>query len=294
MKRWISLQADLRNFQHRRTVYVFALKMSFLAVILSALVIAAMLPTLDYIGFLPLPLVHAIQFGVILSWLVCGVVCGVLSLIVGHAMHHLTVSRAEFEKLSRTDVLSGLLNRRAFTEALDGMDDGASLVIFDVDRFKAINDRFGHACGDAVIVALSTILASAFGAPSVVARLGGEEFGVIVAGGDVEERLERIESVKAQIARRPIAADGCDIAITISAGIADLLPGRSKDSIYTAADKALYLAKALGRNRVVHERHGLNYALHRHLIESGLGVQGADPEYDDAPRASRAFQGSGR
>ncbi len=285
MRSWISLQAELGNFHHRSTIFSFALKMSFAAIILSVFLILLVMPPLALLGVLPFSLARSISYSIALSWLLSGVVCGVLSLIVGHAMHHLTVSRAEFEKLSRTDMLSGLLNRRAFTEALEKIDDDASLVIFDVDRFKAINDRFGHGSGDAVIIAVSEILASAFDAPSVVARLGGEEFGVIVSGGDVEERLERIDSVKAQIARSPIAADGCNIAITISAGIADLVPGRQKEAVFASADKALYLAKALGRNRVVHERHGLNYTLHRQLVESGLGVQGAEPDYDDTQRA---------
>jgi diguanylate cyclase (GGDEF)-like protein len=285
MRSWIFLQAELGNFHHRGTIFSFALKMSFAAIILSVFLILLVMPPLAFLGVLPFTLARSISYSIVLSWLLGGVVCGLLSLFVGYAMHQLTVSRAEFEKLSRTDMLSGLLNRRAFTEALENIDHGASLVIFDVDRFKAINDRFGHACGDAVITAVSAILASAFDAPSVVARLGGEEFGVILPGGDVEERLDRIESVKAQIALRPVAADGCEIAITISAGIADLLPGRSKDAVYASADKALYLAKALGRNRVVHERHGLNYALHRRLIEGGLGVQGAEPEYEDTQRA---------
>ncbi|TCL74496.1 GGDEF domain-containing protein [Rhizobium sp. BK251] len=259
MKRWISLHAELGKFQHRRTVYVFALKMSFLAVILSGFAIAAMLPTLDFIGFLPLPLAHAIQFGVVLSWLVCGLVSGVLALLAGHALHELAVSRAEFEKLSRTDMLSGLLNRRAFTEALDATENGASLVIFDVDRFKSINDRYGHACGDAVIVAVSLILADTFGGSHTVARLGGEEFGVIVRGGSIQDRIARIEKVRAAIGARAVHAGGSEVAITISAGIADIWTGTGKDAVYAAADKALYLAKALGRNRVVHESEGLKH-----------------------------------
>lgn len=282
MKNWISLQAELGNFQHRNSVYIFALKMSFMAVILSAIVVLLTLPPLEFMGVLPITLAHAIGFGVVFCWLMGGLVSGVLSLVAGFAMHRLTVSRAEFEQLSRTDTLSGLLNRRAFADALEKVEGAASLVIFDVDRFKAINDRFGHACGDAVIIAISAVLAAAFDGSSVVARLGGEEFGVIVAGAVLEERLERIEAVRARIAGEAIAADGCDIVITISAGVADLGAGRDKEAVYASADKALYLAKALGRNRVVHEREGLHHAWHGRLVESGAGVQGLGP--DDEPR----------
>ncbi|MDK4734559.1 GGDEF domain-containing protein [Rhizobium sp. CNPSo 3490] len=273
MRSWMSLQADFGHFLYRRQVYVFALKMSFLAVIFSGVIIALTIPPLGFLGLLPVTLSHAIGFGAIFSWLVGGTVSGMMSLAAGFAMHELTLSRAEFEKLSRTDTLSGLLNRRAFTEALDRIEGDASLVIFDVDRFKAINDRFGHACGDGVITAVSAVLLSAFDESSVVARLGGEEFGVIVSGEPLEKRLERIQIVQADIANRPLVADGNHIAITISGGVADLIPGRSKQQVYASADRALYLAKALGRNRVVHEREGLHHAWHG-LAETSANTEG--------------------
>ncbi|MBB4236062.1 GGDEF domain-containing protein [Rhizobium esperanzae] len=272
MKNWMSLQADFGNFQHRRNVYFFALKMSFLAVILSGVIMSLTIPPLGFFGLLPVTLSHALGFGTIFSWLVGGTVSGMLSLAAGFALHELTLSRAEFEKLSRTDTLSGLLNRRAFTEALENTESNASLVIFDVDRFKAINDRFGHACGDAVITAVSAVLTSAFDELSVVARLGGEEFGVIVSGEPLEARLERIQAVRARIAGGPIVTEGHNIGITISGGVADLVAGRSKQQVYASADRALYLAKALGRNRVVHEREGLHHAWH------GLSENSPDAE----------------
>ncbi|RUM07544.1 GGDEF domain-containing protein [Rhizobium chutanense] len=272
MKNWMSLQADFGNFHYRRNVYLFALKMSFLAVVLSGVIMSLTIPPLGFFGLLPVTLSHALGFGAIFSWLVGGTVSGMLSLAAGFALHELTLSRAEFEKLSRTDTLSGLLNRRAFTEALENTESDASLVIFDVDRFKAINDRFGHACGDAVITAVSAVLTSAFDELSVVARLGGEEFGVIVSGEPLEARLERIQAVRARVAGGPIVAEGHTIGITISGGVADLVAGRSKQQVYASADRALYLAKARGRNRVVHEREGLHHAWH------GLSENSPDAE----------------
>lgn len=284
MRSWMSLQAGFGDFQYRRNVYLFALRMSFLAVILSGVILALTIPPLGFFGLLPVNLSHAIGFGAVFSWLVGGTVCGMLSLTAGFTMHELTVSRAEFEKLSRTDTLSGLLNRRAFTEALDKTEGNASLVIFDVDRFKAINDRFGHACGDAVITAVSAMLVSAFDEMSVIARLGGEEFGVIVSGEPLEARMERIEAVRARIASGAIAAEGHDIRITVSGGVADLAAGRSKQAVYASADRALYLAKALGRNRVVHEREGLHHAWHG-LVENGLDAKGRGAESDNVMQA---------
>ncbi|MDR9759562.1 GGDEF domain-containing protein [Rhizobium redzepovicii] len=284
MRNWMSLQADFGNFQYRGNVYVFALKMSFLTVLLSGIIMAVTIPPLNFLGLLPVTLSNAIGFGVIFSWLVGGTVSGMLSLAAGFALHELTLSRAEFEKLSRTDTLSGLLNRRAFTEALEYTEGDASLVIFDVDRFKAINDRFGHGCGDAVITAVSAILISAFDEMSAVARLGGEEFGIIISGKPLEARMERIEGVRARIASGAIAAEGHDIRITVSGGVADLAAGRNKQAVYASADRALYLAKALGRNRVVHEREGLHHAWHG-LADSGLEAKGRGTESDNVMQA---------
>ncbi|MDL2400652.1 GGDEF domain-containing protein [Rhizobium mayense] len=267
MKWWISLQAELGNFQQRRTIYIFALKMSFIAVILSVAIILVMLPVLRWLGLLPLPLLEAIRLCILLAWFIGGIVSGALALLAGYAIHKLAVSRAEFERLSRTDMLSGLLNRRAFTEALEEAKDDASLVIFDVDRFKTINDRYGHASGDSVIVAVSEIFSSNFEGGDVIARLGGEEFGAIVHGRDMADRVARIEAVKKMIADHTIAVDGGAVKITISAGIADIWGERKKEAVYAAADKALYLAKALGRNRVVHESEWLNHIWHRSQVE---------------------------
>lgn len=267
MRQWISLQADIGNFQHRRAIYIFALKMSFAAVIMSLAIMIAVLPVLQWFDLLPLPILEAMRFGVLLAWIIGATVSGALAVFAGFALHKLAVSRAEFERLSRTDMLSGLLNRRAFTEALDQAGHGASLVIFDVDRFKTVNDRFGHTSGDAVIVAVSQIFAHVFTGEDVIARLGGEEFGVIIHGGDVAERIARIEAIKEQIANHPIAVDGGSVKITISAGIADIGRDRKTATVYAAADKALYLAKTLGRNRVIHERERLSQVWHRCATE---------------------------
>jgi diguanylate cyclase (GGDEF)-like protein len=218
---------------------------------------------MQWLDLLPLPIFEAMRFGVLLAWIIGGTVSGALAVLVGFSIHRLAVSRAEFERLSRTDTLSGLLNRRAFTEVLNTAKDGASLVIFDLDRFKTINDRFGHASGDAVIVAVSRLFSDAFTGENVIARLGGEEFGVIIHGGDTAERIARVEEIKEQIAEQSIAIEGGSVKITISAGIADIGGDRKTEAVYAAADKALYLAKTLGRNRVMHERERLSQVWNR-------------------------------
>lgn len=253
MHRWLPLQVDLGNFHQRRMIYIFAFKASFLSILLSLLVVGIALPSMSWLGALPLPLMDSLRLGIVLSWLIGGVVAGILAILTGYSIHEISLSRAEFERLSRTDTLSGLFNRRAFTEALEMVAGDASLVIFDVDRFKSVNDRYGHASGDAVIVAISALLSAIFSEGAVIARLGGEEFGVLVHGGSIDERVARIEAAKVLICRHSIPIFCGDISVTISAGIAEFGPSRNKEAVYAAADKALYLAKAMGRNRVVHE-----------------------------------------
>ncbi len=279
MSRWIPLQVELGNFHQRRTIYIFALKASFLSVLLSLMVVVTALPVMSWLGILTLPLADSIRLGIMLSWLIGGTVSAILAMLTGYSIHEISVSRAEFERLSRTDTLSGLFNRRAFAEFMAGADTEASLVIFDVDRFKSVNDRFGHAAGDAVIVAISGVLSTIFSEQAVVGRLGGEEFGVLLSGGSVADRIARIEAAKAIVCNTSILIESGGIAVTISAGIADFTPGRSPEAVYAAADNALYLAKALGRNRVVHENEESHNALHgSSLPEADMTFLAAMPQ----------------
>jgi len=258
IKRWISLQIDLDSFHSREAVYGFALKMTFRAVILSFLFNIVALPIFHVFGLLPLSLGDTIKLSVAFSWLVGGAVSGALAIVTGHVIRELSISRAEFAHLSRTDVLSGLLNRRAFNEILastDGHD--ASLAIFDLDRFKAINDSHGHCVGDDVIRLVSQAMVEVFGPAHPTARLGGEEFGVIIHGGTSTQRLAMVERVRALISERPLACDGAVVRTTISGGVADFQPDRRRETVYSAADRALYLAKTGGRNRIVHESDGI-------------------------------------
>jgi diguanylate cyclase (GGDEF)-like protein len=256
LKRWLSLQLDFDGLHTNGAIYSFALRMTFGAIILSLVTTLLVIPVLHGLSWLPFDLGEAIEFGVGLSWLVCGPVSCVIALFIGHAVCDLAASRAEFMHLSRTDMLSGLLNRRAFAENLSDVDDHASLVIFDLDRFKTINDGYGHAAGDMVIRHVASILGEVFGETHVAARLGGEEFGVLIVGLSQDERCRLVEAARQAIASRPVLFEGQKLRATISAGIADIWPGRRKQVVYSAADKALYLAKRRGRDRVVHESEG--------------------------------------
>lgn len=258
IRRWISLQIDLGSFQSREAVYGFALKMTFRAVLLAFLFNLIALPIFHVLGLLPLSLGEMIKLSVAFSWLVGGAVSGALSIVTGHVIRELSISRAEFERLSRTDMLSGLLNRRAFSEALSSTRNQASLAIFDLDRFKSINDCYGHCAGDVVIKAVADALLEICGTANTTARLGGEEFGAIIRGGTLEYRMDLIERVRAQIASSALPFEGLAIRTTISVGVAEFRDDRRRETVYSAADRALYLAKTGGRNRVVHENDGLD------------------------------------
>ena len=137
LRRWMSLQVDLGNFDSRGAVYNFALKMTFRAVLLAFLFNIAVLPLGYALGLMPLSLADAVKLSVAGSWLFGGAVSGALALLTGHVIRELSVSRAEFERLSRTDMLSGLLNRRAFNAARVETGPGASLAILEMQQLAA-------------------------------------------------------------------------------------------------------------------------------------------------------------
>lgn len=277
LKTWFSLKVDLAELERRGGVSRFALKMAFRAVLLSFALCLIALPVNHVLGLMP-DIGKAVMLSVQFSWLIGGAVSGLMALVLGRAMRELTLSKARFERLSRTDMLSGLLNRRAFAELLAQGEENASLAIFDLDRFKAINDCHGHLAGDTVIRSVAMAIREVFGAPHVAARLGGEEFGVVIRGGDVTSRLELADRVRRRIAEQSVPFEDVAIATTISVGVAEFADRRG-EIVYSAADRALYLAKAAGRNRVVHESE---------LVLSFLREEGEAISVELAPQARAA------
>lgn len=165
-----------------------------------------------------------------------------------------------YEHLSRTDSLTGLYNRRHFTAHLAHAAEralrggaGFSLVVLDIDHFKHVNDRHGHAAGDACLQALAQRLQAAFPGPGcLLARLGGEEFGVLCEGGHAQA-LVRAESLRRDLALSPLdCGPGGRLPVTVSIGIGAFVPAAHGDAegLFRAVDLALYAAKDEGRNRV--------------------------------------------
>ena len=164
-------------------------------------------------------------------------------------------ARAELARLAETDPLTGLANRRAFTKGLAGEVERArrhghllTLVILDLDDFKAINDTHGHQVGDRVLADVGRHLAATSRAGELVARIGGEEFAWILPQVDATGALAPVERARARIAS--IHVDGVS-GITCSAGVCDLRAARHVDELQRLADRALYGAKRDGRDRVV-------------------------------------------
>ncbi|NEW92246.1 GGDEF domain-containing protein [Rhodopseudomonas sp. BR0M22] len=172
-------------------------------------------------------------------------------------MRQLTSTRAELVRMSRTDLLTGLLNRRGFDDAASAQLAQANFagqpvvaMMCDIDRFKAINDLYGHTVGDRVLAEIGGILRD-FAAPRgmLIARHGGEEFaGLMVGVSDQEARDYALE-----LCRRcatEVVCDGREVAVTMSFGLASYDAG-GLSALMRRADLALYRAKDLGRNCVV-------------------------------------------
>jgi two-component system cell cycle response regulator len=165
----------------------------------------------------------------------------------------------ESERLATTDPLTGLMNRRAATAVLEieiarssRYGHPLSLLVLDVDHFKAVNDKRGHLAGDAVLAALGQLLGSLRRKSDIVARWGGEEFLLALTSTDLDGGKVLADRLRLAVERMKIAdANGSPIPITISVGIASHAPGQTLEGLIDCADRAMYAAKSAGRNRVV-------------------------------------------
>jgi diguanylate cyclase (GGDEF)-like protein len=157
---------------------------------------------------------------------------------------------------AETDPLTELPNRRAFDRALARASRGPlALVALDLDDFKLVNDTLGHAAGDAALRHLARVLREGLRDGDLAARVGGDEFFVLLPGGDLRLGLEVAERLRAQVEARPLRADGAERLLTLSCGVAaypDPVP--RADNLVKIADAALYQAKGAGRNCVVAAR----------------------------------------
>lgn len=184
---------------------------------------------------------------------------------VGTSMFFVAMTKeraaADHELAAVTDSLTGLANRRALlvsgaevlAEALDAQRPVA-LVVFDLDRFKSINDSFGHRIGDAVLRRFVETAVTNMRATDLIGRIGGEEFVAVLPGAPADAAVDYAERVRKAFAEDSTTASGQPVMATVSSGIAVALPGSGISGfseLLDRADAALYLAKASGRDRVV-------------------------------------------
>jgi diguanylate cyclase (GGDEF)-like protein len=156
----------------------------------------------------------------------------------------------EAEGLADRDVLTPLLNRRAFMRELtrsaafaQRYATPAALIFFDLDGFKAVNDRFGHAAGDAALKEIARRLTAHVRESDIVGRIGGDEFAVILAQADEAAALAKGQSLKADIEREPIACGDWMAPLRLSFGVAAIEAGAAPEELLAAADRAMYRAK---------------------------------------------------
>jgi diguanylate cyclase (GGDEF)-like protein/PAS domain S-box-containing protein len=170
----------------------------------------------------------------------------------------------ELEVLADRDTLTGIPNRRVIVrvieaeieaaKARDGCAPGPSLAFIDVDRFKQVNDRLGHAAGDEVLFGLAGRLAELTRRMDTVGRLGGEEFAVCMPGASHVEAYALAERLCHAIATAPIPISLGAVPITVSIGVAAYAEGDTMERLFELADGAMYAAKRAGGNRVMASR----------------------------------------
>jgi len=166
-------------------------------------------------------------------------------------------SRADFARLATYDALTGVLNRRAIFERLaqerarqERHTHSVSVILFDIDHFKIVNDQHGHAVGDAVLKQVAHRMKAALRPYDEIGRYGGEEF-LMVLPGCPEETAGRVaERLRISLAETPIDCAVGPLTITASFGVAHCSAERTDEALVSAADDALYRAKRAGRNRV--------------------------------------------
>lgn len=207
---------------------------------------------------------HSDLHTMILTIAVAALATAVLSLPItwefGQMYLDLWNSTQQLRDLATQDQQTGLLNNRSFIAAVEARlaeRRPVALFVGDLDRFKSINDRHGHLVGDEVIARVGAALRDMFGASCTLGRMGGEEYAVMIDSPFADPLVARshagalAEEMRRRIAEIVVSSERGAVMPTISIGIAWSQPDTTFSDLYSRADKALYVAKSAGRNRVV-------------------------------------------
>lgn len=166
--------------------------------------------------------------------------------------HRIELLNIELATLLNHDPLTNVHSRSYFFEAAArGQESEAAVILMvDADHFKNINDTYGHQIGDKALQHISDLISLQCRRTDVVARLGGEEFGIYMPHTEISTGRLVAERIRIEISSSPLVVDGSEISMSTSIGIAQKEPGESIEDVLKRADMALYQAKAEGRNRV--------------------------------------------
>ena len=202
-----------------------------------------------------------IQAELILSGCIAAIVSLPITIYVMLQTDTLRSLTQRLAHLSETDQMTGLLNRQTFLDRLERhLSDpalgpqGGVFAYVDADHFKRLNDRFGHVLGDKVIQLLAEHIRAATREGDLCARLGGEEFGVFLAGASLDDAAAIAERLRREVNEPERALGIPGIVLSVSIGLAAHRPGEGAMATMQAADLSLYAAKREGRNTVVIER----------------------------------------
>jgi diguanylate cyclase (GGDEF)-like protein len=200
--------------------------------------------------------IAGIRHALIVNLLICLLITVV---VVAAISYTIRIFQARIEQMAITDKLTGLLNRHGFealfTQALKESKrtrDKLSVVLFDIDRFKEINDRLGHLAGDAVLQRVGAVAHEVLRESDAICRWGGDEFLVMLKACGLDDALKLAAKLGERMKTNELTYDGNPIAISVSLGVAQHHIGEDADGLIGRVDGALYQAKSLGRQRVAH------------------------------------------
>lgn len=181
-----------------------------------------------------------------------------MAIMVGRLRMQSDRQLAAMRELSEVDALTGMANRRAFNRDAERdvlhahrMGLPIAVVAVDIDHFKRVNDAYGHAAGDVVLQAVAERICQATRDVDTLARVGGEEFAVLLPGADASNAFLAAERIRESLSAKPVSTAHGDLHVTASFGVARALPGEDLAGAMARADEALYEAKRAGRDRVV-------------------------------------------
>lgn len=199
-------------------------------------------------------------FETLISGIITACVAFPIIALVLRQHHRLEALKVELERLNAIDQMTGLLNRQSFLRHLEdviagtrGVSSAGAFAYLDADRFKKINDRYGHTIGDSVIKLIAESIESSIRRTDLCARLGGEEFGIFLRDASLDQAAQAAERIREKVREQCRRLGPSFPNISVSIGVVSHKPGMPLELLVQEADRSLYAAKKEGRDAVVVE-----------------------------------------